>query len=139
MAWVAAIPLLPALAFAVLLPLTRRARNGTIALSITAILGALALSVAAFLQVYPGGEAFEPVTVATYEIGTIGGTPLTLGLQLDAVAAIDSAMVPLRARRVSGSSTANASAGSSGMAATQAIRYPFSLVKPDSSIERACR
>lgn len=88
MSWVAVIPLLPALAFVLLLPLTRKARNHTVVLPIAGILAALALSVAAFVNVWPGGHEAEPIKIAEFTIGTVGGDALTLGLGLDAVSAI---------------------------------------------------
>ena len=88
MTWVALIPLLPALAFALLLPMSRRVRNGSIALSLGAIVLALGLALAAFVRVMPGGEAFEPVKLVSFTVGSIGGAPLALGLSLDTVSAV---------------------------------------------------
>ncbi|HHJ99147.1 MAG TPA: hypothetical protein ENN10_04295, partial [Actinobacteria bacterium] len=61
MGYVVLIPLLPALAFALLAPLSRRARTRAVPLAVGAVLGSLALSIAAFLAVWPGGHAGEPV------------------------------------------------------------------------------
>ncbi len=88
MTWVALIPALPALAFVLLLPMSRKVRNNSISLSVGAILVALGLSVAAFAKVLPGGEEFEAVKLASFEVGSIGGVPLTFGLSLDAVSAV---------------------------------------------------
>ncbi len=87
MAWVALIPLLPALAFVVMLPMSRRARNAVRWLPAAATIAALGLSVAAFFAVLAvGGE--EPVFRASFTLAELGGAPLAVGLRLDAVSAI---------------------------------------------------
>jgi NADH-quinone oxidoreductase subunit L len=86
-AWVALIPLLPALAFAAMLPMSRRVRNSFRWLPTVATAVSLVLAVAAFLSVVAaGGE--EPAYQATFAIASLGGSPLTVGLRLDAVSAI---------------------------------------------------
>ena len=85
MGWVALIPLLPALSFAVLVGMSNRVRNASVWVSLGAIFGSLLLSFAAFAKVWPGGE--EPVWSAVFEAANIGGHPLELGLQLDALTA----------------------------------------------------
>ncbi|MDP2182675.1 MAG: NADH-quinone oxidoreductase subunit L [Actinomycetota bacterium] len=87
MGYVAAIPLLPALAFVVLAPMSRAMRNKARWVSVAAILGALGLSVAAFASVWPGGHAGEPVYHASMTLATLGGVPLQVGIMLDAVSA----------------------------------------------------
>lgn len=87
MAWVALIPLLPALAFAAMLPMSRGVRNSFRWLPTVATAVSLVLAVAAFLSVVAaGGE--EPAYQATFAIASLGGPPLTVGLRLDAVSAI---------------------------------------------------
>ncbi|MBA4370574.1 MAG: NADH-quinone oxidoreductase subunit L [Coriobacteriaceae bacterium] len=54
MDWVLAIPALPAAAFAVMAPLSRRARNAARWISVVAMCAALALSLLAFSRVWPG-------------------------------------------------------------------------------------
>lgn len=90
MAYVALIPLLPALAFVALLPLSREVRNRALWISVAAIFTSLALSVTAALRVWPGGHeaAEEPIYHATYAIAQIAGEPFTVGLQLDPIAAV---------------------------------------------------
>ena len=88
MAWVALIPLLPALAFVLLLPMPRKVRNNSISISVGAMVLALGLAVAAFVQVMPGGEHFEPVKLATFTVASLGGNPLTVGLSVDTVSAV---------------------------------------------------
>ena len=87
MAWLTLIPLLPALAFAVMLPLPRRARTAVQWLPTAAVAGSLALSVLAFLKVWPGGVE-EPVARLTVVMAHLGAVPLQLGIQLDAVTAV---------------------------------------------------
>jgi len=85
--WIALIPLLPALAFAVMLPLPRAARTKLQWLPAAAMVAALGLSVAAFFAVWPGGSE-EPVFRMTTVLAHLGGAPLSVGIQLDGVAAI---------------------------------------------------
>ncbi len=82
------IPLLPALAFAVLAPLPRAARTRAVPLAVGAVLGSLALSIAAFLAVWPGGHAGEPVWQGAVTIAHIGERALSLGFQLEPVSAV---------------------------------------------------
>ena len=86
MNWVALIPLLPALAFALMVVMSNRARNSALWVSLGAMAGSLALSLAAFAQVWPGGE--EPVWSSTFVMADIGGKPLEIGMRLDAISAI---------------------------------------------------
>jgi len=87
-AWVALIPLLPALAFAVMLPMSRGVRTKVLWLPAAATVASLALSVAAFLRVAAehGGE--EPVYAASARLARLGGAALSIGLRLDAVTAV---------------------------------------------------
>ncbi len=89
MGYVFAIPLLPALAFVLLVPMSRAVRNRARWISLAGILGALALSIAAFAAVWPGGHelAEEPLWHQSFTLGTIGGIPLDMGFQLDPIAA----------------------------------------------------
>lgn len=87
MMWLALIPLLPALAFAAMMPMSRRVRTAARWLPLAATASSLALSVAAFAQVWPGGGE-EPVWRATTVLTTLGGAPLSVGLRLDAVTAV---------------------------------------------------
>jgi len=85
--WVAAIPVLPALAFAVLGVLPGKVRNRLLWLAIAATAASWVLSVVAFFRVLPGGSE-ELVWSLTWTMGTLGGHPLTLALGLDPVAAV---------------------------------------------------
>jgi NADH-quinone oxidoreductase subunit L len=85
--WVVLIPLLPALAFAAMLPMSRRARTAVLWLPLAAMAGSLALSIAAFAAVWPGGGE-EPVWRASTVLANLGGTPLSVALRLDAVTAV---------------------------------------------------
>jgi NADH-quinone oxidoreductase subunit L len=87
--YVIAIPLLPALAFAVLAPLSRVMRNRLRYISVAAIAGSLALSVMAFVATWPGGHeaAEEPVYHAGFTLAHLGGVPLDIGIALDPIAA----------------------------------------------------
>ncbi len=92
MAWIALIPALPALAFVVLLPMSRVLRNKMIWLSVAAMSTSTALSIAAFLQVWPPVEASEhgaeAVWSMSWPLGIIGGQAIELGMALDAFAAM---------------------------------------------------
>jgi NADH-quinone oxidoreductase subunit L len=86
-AWISLIPLIPALAFAVMLPISRRARTAMAWLPAVATAASLVLSVAAFFAVVAhGGE--EPAYTATLTLARLGGSPLAVGIRLDAVTAI---------------------------------------------------
>ncbi len=89
MTYVYAIPLLPALAFALLAPLSGAARNRMRWVSVAAILGSLGLSLAAFMRVWPGGHeaVVEPVFHRVFAIAQIGGVPFDLGIQVDPITA----------------------------------------------------
>lgn len=84
-----AIPLLPALAFVILVPLSRAARNRMLWVSVAAILGSLALSILAFVSVWPGGHEriVEPVFHASLTLAQIGGVGLDVGMQVDPITA----------------------------------------------------
>jgi len=89
MNWLLAIPALPALAFIAMVALPRRVRNNILWLPIGAIVGATALSWAAFAQVWPGGGELTSVAWNySWVLGVVGGRPFELGLQLDAIGAI---------------------------------------------------
>ncbi len=88
MAYVALIPLLPAIAFAVLTPLSREMRNRVRWLGLVSVGGALALSLAAFAAVWPGGQEGEATYRASVPIAQVGGVDLNLGILLDPIAAI---------------------------------------------------
>ena len=68
--------------------MSRKVRNNSISLSVGAIVLALVLSIAAFVQVMPGGEEFEPVKLASFTAGSIGGAPVDARPELDAVSAV---------------------------------------------------
>jgi len=87
MMWIALIPLLPALAFAAMLPMSRRVRTAVRWLPLAAMSGSLALSVAAFLQVWPGGGE-EPVWGVSTVLATLGGAPVAVSMRLDPVTAV---------------------------------------------------
>jgi NADH-quinone oxidoreductase subunit L len=87
MGWIALIPLLPALAFAVMLPVSRRTRTSLRWLPVAATCGSLVLSFVAFARVWPGGSE-APVARFSAVLVRLGGSPLSIGIQLDAVSAI---------------------------------------------------
>ena len=86
--WLLAIPLLPALAFALLAPLPRARRNALRWVPAVAMAGSLVGAVVAFAAVMAAGGGERPVYQASVAIATIGGRALEVGIQLDAVAAI---------------------------------------------------
>jgi len=91
--WLPLIPLLPALAFVAMWPMSRAARNRFQWLPLVAMTASLAGSVAAFLAVAGAGQTHgEGEAAAVYRaavtIATLGGKPLELGLRLDAVSAV---------------------------------------------------
>ncbi len=88
MNWVALIPLLPAAAFVVLLPLSRAMRARLLWLPVGAMATSCALSVAALARVWPGGKLEEPAWAISWVLGTVGGKSLSLGLALDPMAAV---------------------------------------------------
>lgn len=85
--WVLAIPALPALAFAVLLVSSRSVRMKLLWLPIGAMFASLALSIAAFVTVWPGGSE-EAVWHGSLAFGSLGGHPLELSMALDPVSAV---------------------------------------------------
>jgi len=87
MGYVLAIPLLPAAAFAILAPLSRRLRNGAIWVSVAAVAVSFILSVAAFLAVWPGGHEGEAVYHVFAPIAHVGESVFGAGLLLDPVSA----------------------------------------------------
>ena len=88
MGYVLAIPLLPALAFALLAPLPRALRTRAVPVAVAAVLGSLALSIAAFVQVWPGGHAEGPALHAAFTMAHIGERAISLGFQLEPTSAI---------------------------------------------------
>ncbi len=88
MGYVALIPLLPALAFALMAPLPRTWRTRAVPAALLAVFGSLALSVAAFAAVWPGGHAEEPVWQAGITLAHIGERAITLGLALEPASAL---------------------------------------------------
>lgn len=87
MTWIVLIPLLPALAFAVMTPLSRRARASVQWLPLATMSVALVLSLAAFFRVWPGGGE-QPIFRMSGVLARLGGVRLSIGIQLDAVTAI---------------------------------------------------
>ena len=85
MSYVTAIPLLPAAAFLLLLPLSRKARNSAIWVAVVAIAMAFVLSVMAFAAVWPGGAdlAKEPAYHASFPIAVVGDSTIDIGVMLD--------------------------------------------------------
>jgi NADH-quinone oxidoreductase subunit L len=90
MSYLAAIPLIPALVFPLSFVLPRRVRNRLVWVPIVAMVASLLLSVYAVSTIWPGAEriAHDGVQTLTYQIGIIGGVPLEMVLQLDAMAAV---------------------------------------------------
>ncbi|HET6498199.1 MAG TPA: NADH-quinone oxidoreductase subunit L [Coriobacteriia bacterium] len=95
MDWVALIPALPAIAFALLAPLPRALRNRLRWLGLAAVGGSFVLSVMAFAAVWPGGVKGAVAHDASWAIALVGGVDLSLGLRLDAVAAAMLLMVTI--------------------------------------------
>ena len=87
MTWITLIPLLPALAFAAMLPMSRRVRTAARWLPLAAIGGSLALSIAAFFSVWPGGSG-EPVYRSSVLLARLGGAALSIGLRLDTISVV---------------------------------------------------
>jgi NADH-quinone oxidoreductase subunit L len=87
-AWLVAIPLLPALAFALLAPLSRTLRNRARWISVACTGASLLLSLIAFVRVIPGGEeaAARGVYHAFLPIAPTAG--IGFGLLLDPVSAV---------------------------------------------------
>jgi NADH-quinone oxidoreductase subunit L len=86
--WLVGIPLLPAIAFAVMLPMSRQVRDRAGWLALLAMSGSLGLSLVAFLRV-AGAAAPEgaPVYEAAVRIATLDGVPVAMGIRLDAMSA----------------------------------------------------
>jgi NADH:ubiquinone oxidoreductase subunit 5 (subunit L)/multisubunit Na+/H+ antiporter MnhA subunit len=89
MNWLLAIPLLPAIAFVGLIFLPRALRNRTLWLPVGAMGISLALSLAAFASVWPGGDELTSVRWDhPWMLGVLSGHPISLSLQMDAITAI---------------------------------------------------
>jgi len=87
--WLLAIPGLPMVAFVGMVALPRKLRNSILWLPIGAIVGSTVLSWIAFAQVWPGGNELTSVAWNfSWVVGVVGGRPLELGQQLDAIGAI---------------------------------------------------
>jgi len=86
MGYVIAIPLLPAIAFAIMAPLSNKARNAAVPISVAAVVIALGLSVAAFVAVWPGGHE-EALYHSSVTFATIGTVKLAAGILLDPISA----------------------------------------------------
>ena len=89
MNWLVAIPVLPALAFVVLIFLPRALRNRILWLPVGAMCASLALSFVGFTKVWPGGTE---VTSARWDhpwvLGVVSGRPISLSVQIDAITAV---------------------------------------------------
>ncbi|MDY0341418.1 MAG: NADH-quinone oxidoreductase subunit L [Coriobacteriia bacterium] len=88
MDYVLLVPLLPALAFAVLTPMPRTVRLKLVPLAVGAVFGSLVLSIAAFLAVWPGGQQLEPAWHGVVTIAHIGDRAISLGLALEPMSAV---------------------------------------------------
>lgn len=86
MSWVLAIPALPAAAFAVMFVLSRRARMKVLWIPIGSVFASLALSIAAFVSVLPGGSE-EAVWRGVLRFGVLDGRELVLSMALDPIVA----------------------------------------------------
>ncbi len=86
MSWVVAIPAIPAATFFLFLVMSRRMRMRTLWLPVGASFASLALSIAAFMQVWPGGSE-DAVWHGSVLFGVLGGRELELSMALDPVAA----------------------------------------------------
>ncbi len=95
MGYIIAIPLLPAIAFTLLAPLSNRLRNKAVWVSVAAVLVALVLSLVAFVQVWPGGHEGEAVYHASAVFASIGTVNLGAGVLLDPVSAVMLVVVTL--------------------------------------------
>lgn len=89
MGYVVLIPLLPAIAFAVLAPLPRSARNRALGVAVAAVATSLALSVAAFVAVTGGeGHGAGVAYHASVAFAHAGSAELGFGLLVDPVSAV---------------------------------------------------
>jgi len=93
--YVAAIALLPAIAFAILVPMSNRVRNKAVPVSVAAVVISLALSLLAFAQVWPGGHGGEAVYHASVTFATLGSVDLGVGVLLDPISAVMLVVVTL--------------------------------------------
>ncbi|MDR1775974.1 MAG: NADH-quinone oxidoreductase subunit L [Actinomycetes bacterium] len=91
--WVLLVPLLPAAAFVVLLPMSRRVRNACRFVPIAAMVVALGLSIAAAVQVYPGSHIGEPFWQVAWQLATLGGHAVTISFAVDSLAVLMLVMV----------------------------------------------
>ena len=88
MNWLLAIPALPTLAFVGLLALPRSLRNKALWLPVGAIAISLVLSLLAFTRVWPGGAGAPAVWDYSWNLAVLQGLKLSIGVRLDAMAAI---------------------------------------------------
>ncbi|TDB38732.1 MAG: NADH-quinone oxidoreductase subunit L [Actinobacteria bacterium] len=95
MGYIVAIPLLPTIAFALLAPMSGRVRNKAVWVSVAAVIIALALSLVAFVQVWPGGHEGEAVYHSSAVFASIGTMDLGVGVLLDPVSAVMLVVVTL--------------------------------------------
>jgi len=86
MDWVLLIPALPAVVFFIMLPMPRALRNKLIALPVSAMSASLALSIAAFAQIWPGGQ-HEAVYHASWTFARMGTQTFDAAVALDPLAA----------------------------------------------------
>ena len=87
MTWVVAIPALPAATFLLFLVLSRSMRMRLLWLPVTVSFISLGLSLAAFVQVWPGGSE-EAAWRGSMLFAVIGGHELELSMALDPIAAV---------------------------------------------------
>ncbi len=95
MGYVIAIPLLPAIAFAILAPMSNRVRNKAIWISVAAVVTALVLSLVAFVSVWPGTAEGEAAYHASAVFASLGGMHLSAGVLVDPVSAVMLVVVTL--------------------------------------------
>lgn len=89
------IPALPLIAFLVMLPMSRRVRNMSIALPVIAVLASLIISASRFIRILPGAEMGHSFWSMSWPFATIGGMPIELSMSLDSLAAIIMTMVTI--------------------------------------------
>jgi NADH-quinone oxidoreductase subunit L len=93
--YVAAIALLPVIAFAILVPMSNRVRNKAVPISVAAVGISLVLSLLAFVQVWPGGHGGEAAYHASVTFATLGSVNLGVGILLDPISAVMLVVVTL--------------------------------------------
>ncbi len=86
--YVVLIPLLPALAFAIMTPLPRAWRTRAVPVALGAVLASLGLSIAAFVAAWPGGHAGEATWRGALTIAHLGDRAIELGIALEPASAI---------------------------------------------------